>query len=60
MEELERYTTTESTIDDIIQTLQNISKQGFGDHYLLSFNPDTNEWERVTGFTYNHTNNVFL
>lgn len=57
---LERYTATESTVDEIIATLQKISNQGFGDHLLLSFNPDTDEWESVTGFTYNHVNYVKL
>jgi hypothetical protein len=60
MATLERYTVSESTVDDIIETLNRISEQGFGSHTLLCFDPDTDEWEAVTGFTYNHSNFVKL
>lgn len=60
MDSLERYTASESTVDEIINTLTRISEQGFGSHVLLSFCLDTDEWEAVTGFTYNHSNFVKL
>lgn len=39
-------------VNDLIERLQGISDQGYGDSEAQAWDPDSEEWESVTGMTY--------
>lgn len=47
-----RSTPTGSSLDALIKTLQELQSHGFGESRVVVFDPDTEEWERVTSLTY--------
>lgn len=44
------------TVNDMILFLENLRNQGCGEHDVLTFDPDENEWLPITGATYGGTN----
>lgn len=40
------------TVNDLIERLENIKKFGHGDDEIKAFDPDSDQYESVTGLTY--------
>lgn len=41
-----------TTVNTLIEVLTKLADQGFGDHDAQIFDPDSGEWESVTGLVY--------
>lgn len=43
------------TVDELIDRLQHASKYGCGDQPAMAWDPDSEQWEEVSGFTYSES-----
>ena len=48
------------TVDELIEKLEDLSKQGMGHCVVLIFDPNTQDWEPLTGLTYGEQQPVKL
>lgn len=56
---MKRYSTIQApTIIGLRDHLNDLIQQGFGTSIVLLYDPDTYKWEVITGYTYDHEDEI--